>query len=241
MKNNNSGHDNRFLVGGIIIIIGILLLISNLGFLDAGLKNIIFSWPSLFILLGIISFLRMNFRSGIIFTSIGALFLYSRFYFLDFWMFWPVLLIVFGFVLLTKNHHSHSRRHNNPKYNNGDWKWEQVNTDIIDESSVFSGCRKNISSENFQGGKITSIFGGNELNFANCRLAPGNNVIDILAVFGGTTLYLPDDWKIITDITPLFGGFSDKRRNYSAQNYSGDKTLIIKGTFIFGGGEIKSA
>ncbi len=64
--------------------------------------------------------------------------------------------------------------------------------------------------------------------------------MDILAIFGGTTLIVPKDWKVTLDLVSVLGGFSDKRRRDPNIEYEEDKHLIIKGFILFGGGELKS-
>ncbi len=105
--------------------------------------------------------------------------------------------------------------------------------------AIFGGGHKVIITENFSGGNITAIFGGSEIDLSNCKLAEGENVIDVLLMFGGTSIFVPKEWNINVNVTPLFGGFSNKwRRNFSGP-FDTTHTLVIKGVAIFGGGEIK--
>ena len=50
---------------------------------------------------------------------------------------------------------------------------------------------------------------------------------------------MPKDWKVIMNVTAVFGGFEDKRYLSDSSNYT-EGVLIIKGAVIFGGGEILS-
>ena len=97
-----------------------------------------------------------------------------------------------------------------------------------------------IHSENFQGGKLTSIFGGQKLIFTKAKLGPGQNMLELFAIFGGFELIIPEDWDVKVKITPIFGGFVDKRISRPAIEQKNDRELVIYGTVIFGGGEIKS-
>jgi hypothetical protein len=45
---------------------------------------------------------------------------------------------------------------------------------------------------------------------------------------------------VILNVTPLFGGFSNKKNRYVSSVPEPDGTLIIKGVVLFGGGEVKS-
>ena len=111
---------------------------------------------------------------------------------------------------------------------------------IINDTSIFGGGKRRFDSNQFKGGSIIAIFGGSEIDLLDCKLAPGENVLEVFAMFGGTTLLIPAHWKIKMDLVPVFGGFSDKRRR-DAGVVSDDKDfLVIKGTVLFGGGEIKN-
>ena len=75
----------------------------------------------------------------------------------------------------------------------------------------------------------------------NCKLADGDNVLEIIAIFGGTTLIVPNDWRVNLDILPIFGGFGDKRIKDPNKTFLEGRSLIIKGVVLFGGGEIKTS
>jgi predicted membrane protein len=73
------------------------------------------------------------------------------------------------------------------------------------------------------------------------KLAPGDNYIDVFCLFGGMKLIVPEGWNVKIRVMSLFGGFSDKHRFKSPESATEKESqLIIKGTVIFGGGEIKS-
>jgi hypothetical protein len=50
---------------------------------------------------------------------------------------------------------------------------------------------------------------------------------------------VPSDWKVQLKMTSILGGFNDKR-TFIKESPDPSRILIIKGTAIFGGGEIKS-
>jgi predicted membrane protein len=112
---------------------------------------------------------------------------------------------------------------------------------MIDEVAIFGGGDRVVTSQQFQGGKVTTIFGGLNYNMLKAKLAPGENCIDVFCLFGGMKIIVPEGWTVKIRVMSLFGGFSDKHR-YKIPETGTDQTaqLIIKGTVIFGGGEIKS-
>ncbi len=231
--NRRNRFDKRVLFAIILILIGGLVLASNFHLIPYNIKHYIFSWKMILIVIGIISLAsRQSVVTGVILIGIGTFFMLPDIFVLDFnyhRLFWPVLLIIIGLVLLFRRNLYHGRVHD----------YGTLSTDFIDELNVFGGGDKTINSDNFQGGKITSVFGGSSIDLLNAKLAPGNNVIDMFAVFGGSKLIVPSDWDVKLDVIAIFGGFSDKRRNMTT-NSNKDRRLIIKGIAIFGGGEIKS-
>jgi hypothetical protein len=115
-----------------------------------------------------------------------------------------------------------------------------VGDDYIDIINIFSGGERQIVSENFSGGKITSIFGGSEIDLTQAKLAPGVSELEIACVFGGTTIIVPTDWNVKVEVVPVLGGFGDERKLNIGRPIDTSRQLIIKGAVVFGGGEIKS-
>ncbi|PWG79633.1 LiaF transmembrane domain-containing protein [Pararcticibacter amylolyticus] len=111
--------------------------------------------------------------------------------------------------------------------------------DYLDTVSVFGGIKKNIFSKNFRGGDIVTIMGGAEINLSQADIQ-GTVVIDITQVFGGTKLIIPPQWKVTSDLAALFGGIEDKRPLMPAANMAEGKVLVLRGTSIFGGIDIRS-
>ena len=93
-------------------------------------------------------------------------------------------------------------------------------------------------SKNFQGGDLINIFGGSELDLIQADFN-GTATIDLITIFGGTKLLVPSNWNVKSEAVTIFGGMDDKRKMQVTQEASG-KTLLIRGTVIFGGIEIKS-
>ena len=240
MEDHRSKVGGRIFLGAIFLIFGILFLLSNFELVEFSIPRIIFSWQIILIIIGAIIIINSNDVAGYILITIGTVFLLSKYYGFNAWDLWPIILIILGIYLLfnfgrrPKFHHKHfSERF--------DSKGIELSEDILDETAIFGGGKKFITSKNFQGGKATAIFGGLEIDLYDTKLAPGEQVIDVFAMFGGISFHVPRDWKVIIKITPLFGGFQDERRRSPDLESSTDKVLIIKGTVLFGGGEVKGA
>jgi predicted membrane protein len=124
----------------------------------------------------------------------------------------------------------------------GAWcsKTENFSIDYINDVNVFGGSEKKLSTQTFRGGKITSVFGGSNYDMLNCKLAEGKNVLDMINIFGGSKIIVPNNWKIHIEVVSIFGGFSDKRKLVNINPDCPECELYITGIAIFGGGEIKS-
>ena len=83
--------------------------------------------------------------------------------------------------------------------------------------AVFGGIERRVTSQDFQGGHINAIFGGVEIR-------------------------VPETWQVAFRGTPIFGGIADKTRVGRTTDPSDRrrKVLVLTGTVIFGGVEIKN-
>jgi predicted membrane protein len=227
--------EKRIIIGALIILAGLALLLSNLGFISYELKRYVFRWEMILIVIGVIFVMSHDKKGpGIILLIIGGAFYIRDFFELSFsyWqILWPAVLILAGILILLR--HRKDPTHYQKKNVSDD--------DIIDEIAIFGGGDRTIVSQNFSGGKILAIFGGSNFNLTRAKLAPGVNSIEIMAVFGGMKMIVPEGWNIKIKVVSLFGGFSDKHRiNPQTTSDSPGSELIIEGFVIFGGGEIKS-
>ena len=84
---------------------------------------------------------------------------------------------------------------------------------------------------------MTNIFGGTEIDLSQADLM-GTAVLDVTALFGGATLIVPSNWNVISEAVAIMGEVKDKRVMKGLPETN--KTLLIKGTVIFGGIDIKS-
>jgi predicted membrane protein len=244
---------SRVILGIILIAIGVIYLLKTFYF---PIDIEIFSFPFILIVIGIIIMLNSgNKLFGVIVFVFGLLL-----YFGDHITIWPFFFILWGIYIIFKNRSYGHRVSDNPQPDSNPGEKRDFRDDIadfvksekkhfydssirkdyLDDVSVFGGGHKVIHSDNFKGGNITAIFGGSEIDLTQCKLAPGDNIIDVVIIFGGTTIVVPNNWEVILNVTPLFGGFSNKKNRYVSSVPEPDGTLIIKGVVLFGGGEVKS-
>ena len=251
-------HKRGKVIGGILIVIaGSLLLARELG---AELPYWVFTWKTFLIALGIFIGIKHKFRnmSWLVLVLIGGAYLVSDVYpemtFKH--LLWPLLLIVAGlFVIFKPRRRFH--RHRNRFRDHRHWKrWHEQHEqhrqqmhnpfadsssdDVIDGVTFMGGIKKKIISKNFKGGDMTVIFGGVELNFTQADISE-KATLDITQIFGGTKLIIPANWEIKSELVSVFGSIEDKRMVDSLPLANeNSKTLILRGTTLFGGIEIKS-
>jgi predicted membrane protein len=233
-------------------LVGSALLLRNSGF---PLPYWLFSWPMLLIVIGIYSGFKHSFKnnSWLILIGVGGFFLIDRFA-PEVRLaanFWPVIIIAVGVLFIMRpdrNRWIGIVRKNNEPDNVTETGWQQADStanfttdtsDFLKVSSVFSGIERNIVSKNFQGGKISCVFGGADIDFTQADIQ-GKKEIRFEVVFGGVKLIVPPNWVVYNQIEGVFHGVEDKRRYDAATSATPEKVLVLKGSVIFGGVEIRS-
>ena len=222
------------------------------------LPDWVFSWQTFLILLGLFIGIKHGFKGGawFILILIGGAFLLRDFY-PDVAIrryIWPVVLMIIGVLFIIRPRRSlHEKWQNFEKKkttatNSGideapivDETYESqkdYKEDFVDSTSIFGGAKKNIISKNFKGGDLVNIFGGTELDLTRADFT-GTAEIELTTIFGGTKLIVPSNWTVRSEAVTIFGGLEDKR-NMQTMIDNPDKVLLLKGTVIFGGIEIKS-
>lgn len=229
--------------GIFILIIGIAALLKAT---FSQFPDWVFSWQMLLIALGVFIGLRHDFRGGgwLIMIFIGGIFLLNDIYpELSFRRYmWPVALIAVGLFIIMRPRRRWRQEFGEKKTGSSEAIFEEDTTyskdDFVESTSIFGGAKKIIISKNFQGGDLVSIFGGTELDLSQTDFK-GTAVIELTTIFGGTKLLVPSNWAVKSEAVTIFGGMEDKRR-MPTMTEAPDKTLVIKGTVIFGGIDIKS-
>ncbi|HMR92019.1 MAG TPA: LiaF-related protein [Chitinophagaceae bacterium] len=249
----NAQSEGHIWTGIFLLLIGGVALAKSLG---ADIPRWIFSWQMLLIGIGLFIGFRNSFRDGawFILIIIGGLFLVNDYFLMGDLRkhIWPLALIVLGvFFVFRSRKKGWMQFQCDKKEEPGTGPATDTTAaatasaqahfsddDVIDTTSIFGGTKKIILSKNFRGGEMINIFGGSELDLTQADMqAPA--VLEITALFGGATLVVPSNWAIKSEAFTLFGGISDKRK-IGPLTDSAHKTIILKGTMIFGGLEIKS-
>ncbi|WP_114777464.1 LiaF transmembrane domain-containing protein [Botryobacter ruber] len=261
------GNRSGRVLGGLLLIgIGVLLLAAKLDMLV--LPSWVLSWQMFLIVLGLFLGFRHSFqRPGwLVLVLVGLVFLLSDYYQFNLKpYFWPIMIITLGLWLMLRPRKPYRfRRHHyrepvmppppaaaptgfedssyaGTSSNTGasvDYAAQTSAEDYIDSTAVFGGIKKNIISKRFKGGEVVNVFGGTELNLAQADIEHPV-VLDVTQIFGGTTLILPPHWQLKSEMVAILGGIDD-RRPALAHGHDPNKVLILKGTTLLGGLNIKS-
>lgn len=182
MENNqnlNRQNNGSNVIGGLILIgIGVTLVMRKM---DFPFPNWLFTWPMILILVGFYSGVKHKFRnnSWIILSGIGVFFLLDKFIpgltLAPF--FWPIIIIAAGilFILRPSGMKENNWGFNSGKSQTGNWQaygssTSTDNNDFLNIQSVFSGVQRSVLSKNFQGGKVSCVFGGAEIDLTQADI-----------------------------------------------------------------------
>ncbi|HRK54116.1 MAG TPA: DUF5668 domain-containing protein [Cyclobacteriaceae bacterium] len=242
----SSGNSGKIFSGVIVVIVGCVLLANKMG---AEIPRWIISWEMLLIAIGFYVGAKHSFRNWgwIIPVLIGSVFLVDRIVpDLEFRPYlWPVAIIAVGLYIILNPKNCSSRQWKNSDWkagmgmSDGGKKKQEDGDDYLNSVSVFGGVEKNIVSKDFKGGEVTTFFGGSSINLTQADIK-SRAVLELTQVFGGAQLIIPSNWKLSSEVVSVFGGIEDKRSYNKDQENEPVKTLVLKGTSIFGGIEIKS-
>ncbi|MDR2801978.1 MAG: cell wall-active antibiotics response protein [Prevotellaceae bacterium] len=237
----------------LIITAGVLLLLFNAGNLPAEYKPVVFSWQMLLVALGVTLVVSPYKRvAGVVLSLLGLLLLLPKLNIDGVTCLkgngWAIGLIVGGVLLLFRvfGPRSHFRRMERYRrcYHR---RFSSVHTftdreedpGCIDTNYIFGGGKDKITTQQFKGGDINCVFGAAEVDFMDAQLAEGSHTLTVSAVFGGVTLYIPAHWKVELRQDAVLGRMEDKRPRPTF-DVSENRTLIIRASMVFGGGEIKT-
>lgn len=110
--------------------------------------------------------------------------------------------------------------------------------DYLRATAVLSGFKNRVHSQAFQGGELTAIFGGFELDLRTARLSGQAARIDVFLMFGGGEIRVPEGWDVTVEATAVVGGVADKTVMVLPEAGTRPR-LVLSGVVLFGGIEVK--
>ncbi len=218
------------------IIIGIIIILIGLGFLSetAGIwgslgfstwRLIGLIWPTILLFVGVKMILNNNTTAGIIILSFGLGVLLSNLFHWNFFgVLWPLVLIAIGVSIFLKK--------DNDNINTGIKRDER---DEFQDSIIFWGVDKDLTSKSFKDGNINVAFGGYKLDMRDAKISKDGAKIVANTAFGGIDIIVPKDCKVVSNGSGIFGGWDNKLSDRDIKA----PVLEISGSAIFGGVDIK--
>lgn len=232
-SDNRSRLTGRLVFGLVIVVLGILFTLDNLGLVDSG--EALRYWPVVLVLFGLTRLLgigaRRHLAMGVIFTLLGSWLLVHEFGLTSWepWDFWPVFLVVLGFSMVRGSLARQAR--STPGGG-------EESSDTINAFALWSGVGRKITSQQFRGGEVTAIMGGHEIDLRGARLAGDSAEIDLFVWWGGVDLRIPEDWKVTLNGVVIMGGMDDQTK--APPPGTPRPNLILKGLVLMGGVELKN-
>jgi predicted membrane protein len=187
---------------------------------------------------------------GLTLIVVGVLFLLDNMGTLDFGYilstYWPLIFIIWGAGLLF------GRQTTSPSSEGAEKSSEKVfgdtnegtRTNEIKYATVFGDCSVRVSSDNFRGGTVSTVFGDTVVDCSAATLSPGEQRLNISGVFGDTQLWLPKEAAFRLTSSTVFGdirckdqkqeGFSPSLRYESPGYSSAERRLRVDISQVFG-------
>ena len=221
---------SNLLWGFVFIIIGVVFGLNALEITDI---NIFFDgWWTLFIIVPcfIGLFKDDDKSSNLIGLIIGLCLLLGCQDIIEFAIIWklmiPAILVMIGLSFIFKDTLNSKVNKEIKKLNKNETK---------EYCACFSGQKIDFTKEEFTGCSLSAVFGGIECDLKK-SIIKEDTVINASSIFGGITIYVPEDINVEISSTSIFGGVSDKRKNKTTD---AKDTIYINATSMFGGVEIK--
>ena len=221
---------SNLLWGLVFVIVGFIFCLNILDITDI---NIFFDgWWTLFIIVPcFIGLFKDEDKSGnLIGLIIGGCLLLGCIDIVEFSLIWklmvPAILVMIGLSFIFKDTLNSKVKKEIKKLNK---------TETKEYCSCFSGQTVDYNKEEFEGCSISAIFGGVKCDLKEAIINE-DTVINANSIFGGITIYVPEDVNVKIGSTCIFGGVSDERKN---KTKDAKYTIYINATSMFGGVEIK--
>jgi hypothetical protein len=251
----------HIVAGVILLIVGVAFLLANLGLFYV--EDVRKYWPVLLIVWGMGQALVHggSFGGGFgprfgahrflwsgMWIVMGGLLLAQNFGYArgDVWeVIWPVILIFLGISFLFRRAFWNGIPpgvpgiSGGPEYTGPSSPGSGVNS--LDETTVFGGINRRIDSQDFEGGHLSSVFGGIEIDLRKANTKRDEIVIEADAVFGGIELMVPEQWRVTVKGAGVFGGYEDQ--THPSPTTAADEKrphLIVTGSAVFGGVSVRN-
>ncbi len=224
----------KLIMGLVAILLGVLFTLSNFGVIRLRFRDVFDFWPLIFLVIGVPrlwSGSPSQRSSGLVFVIIGGVFMLRNFGPLDFSIrqIIPLILILIG-VRAVMGALGHRKTHTP----------ESVSLSYVNDWVAFGGLDRVVTSDDFRGGDVSAFCGGFKLNLRKAQMQQPIANIDVFAWWGGGELLVPREWNVVVKTLPIMGGVDDKTEHPVSVDGAPVPQLVISGTLVMGGLEIKN-
>ena len=229
--------------GLVLVAIGALVFLNNLHIFY--IREWLRFWPAILIAAGIVKLVDSTYGSGRAvgagLTAFGCLLLARTLGYLELGMreLWPLFLIGLGLMLLLQRTGDWSVRSPGPPPISGAPQTPfPTSSGVVHIDTIFGGVKRIVRTDDFQGGHITAMFGGVEIDLRQAEMLGDSATLEVNAIFGGVEVRIPRTWSAVVHGSSIFGGYADE--TVQPDPGPGVKQLIFRGSATFGGVEIKN-
>ena len=213
----------RLVPGLTILTLGLLLTAHNFDYIDA--HRYLSFWPVVIIALGVARVVDHPRRSGgYVVSLIGAALLLHTLDHLNVFRLWPLVLVLLGLSLLVR------ARRGPAACCTGEQRGGSG-------AAVLGGANHRVTSDDFRGGDYVAILGGYELDLRDAAIRDEAR-IDVLVLWGGIEIRVPENWQVVNQVTALLAGVSDETRS-PGEGPPGPR-LVLDGLVLMGGVEVRN-
>jgi predicted membrane protein len=232
----------RIFFGLIVLALGVIFTLDSLELIESG--NILRFWPVLLIALGLGKLLQPREVGGelfgLILTIVGTLLLLRTFGVIPWsvWDFWPLILVLLGLSIITQGfgRRRHRRLRMHVRATGGAERTIDEES-VLNVSGVMSGSERLVTSQDFQGGKISTTLGGVGIDLRQAAMKVEEAVLDVNILLGGVEIRVPETWRVVLRANAALGGINDTTRKPTDE---AAKRLVVRGSVTLGGLEIRN-
>lgn len=221
--------------GLLLIALAIILVLSSLGIIPNAVSEIIISWQTLILVIGLKMLLMRMFLPGAVVTvvglyyeiplvckKLGLVFPYDNS---------SLLTILIALILVLAGVFSIQMQRRISSRDKGVMNIKPGSKGLVNISCAFGENNHTILERPFKGARLSVAFGTINLNLEKSELEEGDAYLEVNNAFGETRILVPDNWIIEPAVQSVFGEFKDRRQTKTS---AGSKRLIINGANFFG-------
>jgi predicted membrane protein len=233
---------SRVVVGVVIVAIGAILLVGNLGWFDAR-HMLRILWPLAFVAAGV-AMLRDSEQQrsrpwAWVFITVGLWIFADKIGWVHFnvWeLIVPGILLFVGGTLVWRAM-SEQRQIEDTEANKRHPALGAEQAEFVRSFAFMSYCDLHPVSHPIRGADLTAVMGGIRIDLRDTPMQGEQIAIDVFAFWGGIEILVPPDWIVSSKVSTLIGGFVDSRR---PSKVVPNKTVVVRGFNLMSGIEVKN-